>query len=299
MNDAGFRSGFVAVVGRPNVGKSTLVNRLVSEKVSIVTPKAQTTRHRVLGVLTDEISQTILVDTPGIHRRQYRALNRSMNRTAESSAAEADLAIQVVEAGRWTSEDTLVLDRLKRAGTPVGLLINKVDRIRDKASLLPFISDVRSKSEFEFIIPISARTGDNLESLMQEIRQRLPLSPALFPEDQFTDQTERQLVAEAIREKLTWLLRDEIPYSIAVVVEQFKTEGNLVRIQATIWVEKAGQKKIVIGEKGAMLKKVGSQARMELEKRLSKKVFLELWVKIQGDWADDERRLNSLGYYSE
>lgn len=299
MTEDDFRAGFVAIMGRPNVGKSTLVNRLVAEKVSIVTPKAQTTRHRVLGVLTDSSSQAVLVDTPGIHQREYRALNRSMNRAAENAAADADLAVLVVEAGKWKPEDALVLERIGRTGTPVGLLVNKVDRVKAKDELLPYISELQSKAEFEFIIPISARNGDNLEPLLREIRQRLPVSPPLFPEDQFTDQSERQLVSEIIREKLTWLLHEELPYSVAVVVEDFKVEGRLIRIQATIWVEKNGQKKIVIGEKGAMLKKVGSQARTELENRLDKKVFLELWVKVQGDWADDEQRLHSLGYHSK
>ncbi|MGD8379906.1 MAG: GTPase Era [Gammaproteobacteria bacterium] len=297
MNSAaGFRSGLVAVVGRPNVGKSTLINALVGQKVSIVTPKAQTTRHRILGIRSTPESQIVFIDTPGLHGREKKALNRLMNRTARSSLGDADCVLFVIKAGEWREDDELVLDAVRAAGRPTGLIVNQVDRIADKARLLPFIDEVSRRHAFDFVVPISARRGSNLDALVTEVATRLPEGPAWYPEDQVSDRPERFLVAEIVREKLMLHLGQELPYALTVDVEAFAVEGGLTRIAATIWVERDSQKAIVIGSAGRMLKRVGREARLELEKMLETRVFLDLHVKVREGWSDDDRALRSLGY---
>lgn len=290
------RSGLVAIVGRPNVGKSTLLNALVGEKVSIVTPKPQTTRHRIVGLLTQDGIQVGFVDTPGIHSQAKKALNRLLNKTAVSALQGVDLCLFVIEAGHWDAEDELVLERLRQAGIPVGLVVNKVDHIKSREQLLPFLQQMSGRHEFQFIVPVSASRGENLDGLLREVRARMPESPFFYPEDQLTDRSERFLVAELVREKLTRSLQQELPYALTVEIEQYELDGEMLRISAVIWVERPGQKAIVIGAGGSLLKRVGQQTRLELEKRLERKVFLQLWVKVKEGWSDDERALQSLGY---
>ena len=288
--------GLVAIVGRPNVGKSTLLNALVGEKVSIVTPKPQTTRHRIVGLLTDADTQIAFVDTPGIHGQAKTALNRLMNRTAVSALAGVDLVLFVCEAGRWTDDDQLTLDRLRGTAAPVGLVVNKVDRVKAKPVLLPFLKETAVRSTFAFSVPVSATKRDNLAPLFAEIRARLPEAPFLYDAEQLTDRSQRFLVAELVREKLMISLQQEIPYALTVEVEEYREDGALLRISTVIWVDRDGQKAIVIGAGGAQLKRIGRQVRLELEKRLERKVFLQLWVKVKSGWADDDRALRSLGY---
>lgn len=290
------RAGLVALIGRPNVGKSTLLNALVGEKVSIVTPKPQTTRHRIIGLLTEGDTQIGFVDTPGIHAGASRALNRLMNKTAMAALQGVDLALLLVEAGRWSDEDQLVLSRAIGAGVPLGLVINKVDRIKPRDRLLPFLQQASARHAFAFVVPLSASRGENLDGLLAEIHRRLPPQPFLYDPEQLTDRSQRFLVAESIREKLMLSLQQELPYGLTVEIEQYAEEEGLLRIAAVIWVERESHKGIVIGAKGALLKRIGSQVRHELEKSLAQKVFLQLWVKVKEGWADDERALRSLGY---
>jgi GTPase len=292
----GTRAGLVALVGRPNVGKSTLLNALVGEKVSIVTPKPQTTRHRIVGLLTEGDTQIGFVDTPGIHAGAKRALNRLMNKTAVAALEGVDLCLLLVEAGRWTEADELVLQRAKAAGVPLGLVVNKIDRIKSRDQLLPYLQDASRRHPFAFVVPLSASRRENLAALLAEVRQRLPVAPFLYDPEQLTDRSQRFLVAELVREKLMRVLQQELPYALTVEIEEYREDDGLLRIGAVIWVEREGHKAIVIGAKGALLKKIGSQVRLELEKRLGQKVFLQLWVKVKEGWADDERALRSLGY---
>ena len=296
MTEPDFHAGFVAIAGRPNVGKSTLVNALVGRKVSIVTPKPQTTRRRVLGVKTTERAQLIFVDTPGLHTGEGRALNKVMNRSAFAAASEADLCVLVVEALRWEDEDAHALQRLGSLGNPLGLVVNKVDRVSPKEHLLPFIEAMQARHDFSFIVPVSARRRENLAELEKLLAQALPVSPMLFPSEQFTDQDEALRAAEFVREQLILALRQELPYSVAVQIEESVLDGNLLRLSATIWVEREGQKAIVIGGGGGLLKNVGRAARLEMEREFGRKVFLQLWVKVREDWADDERALAQLGF---
>jgi GTP-binding protein Era len=295
---SGTRAGLVALAGRPNVGKSTLLNALVGEKVSIVTPKPQTTRHRIIGLRSEDNVQIAFVDAPGIHEGGTRALNRQMNRTAVAALAGVDLCLLLVEAGRWTEDDELVLRRARSSGAPLALVVNKIDRIRTRAQLLPFLQDLSRRHDFVFVVPISASRRENLDALLSEVRSRLPETPFLYDPEQLTDRSQRFLVAELVRERLMLLLQQELPYSLSVEVEKYAEEKGILHISAVIWVEREGQKAIVIGAKGALLKKVGSQVRLGLEKRLGQKVFLQLWVKVKEGWADDERALRSLGYES-
>ena len=290
------RAGYVALLGRPNVGKSTLLNRLIGQKISITAPKPQTTRHVILGIQTLPEAQIIYVDTPGLHRQGRRAMNRYLNRAAASVLGYVDVVVFLIEALRWTEEDQDVLQRLAEFGKSVVLAVNKVDRIADKRRLLPFLQEMAAKRLFTEVVPLAAINGDNVAALEQVIARLLPIGERIFPEDQITTASERFMAAELIREKLTRLLREELPYALTVEIEQFVEEGRLVRIHAVIWVERNSQKGIVIGEKGATLREVGRQAREDLERLLDRKVFLETWVKVREGWSDDERALRSLGY---
>ena len=290
------KCGYVAIIGRPNVGKSTLLNCLVGQKISITTPKPQTTRCQILGIKTIGDTQAVYIDTPGIHNAEKRAMNRYMNRLANSVMIDADVVVFVVEAMHWKEDDELVLEKLKHTESPVILAINKVDLIKDKSKLLPFIQKLEQKYNFAQIVPFSAKSAENVEALEKIIVGMLPEGPHLFPDDQLTDKGERFQAAEIIREKLIQATEQEIPYSTTVEVEEFKIEKNIVHISAIIWVERDGQKAIVIGKGGALLKKIGTQARKDLEKLLDQKVFLRLWVKVKSDWTDNEKVLHNLGF---
>ena len=298
------RCGSVAVVGRPNVGKSTLVNALVGAKVSIVSNRPQTTRHRLLGIATVEGGQLLLVDTPGLHRGEGRfkasAMSRVMNRAARGALEDVDAALMVVEAGRWDEEDSLVFKVLRDAGIPVVLVVNKVDRLKDKAALLPFLAQVGQEREFAAVHPVSALKRNGLEALVKDVLGLLPEAPPAFGEDEITDRSERFLAAELVREQLMRQLGAELPYATTVEIEHFTTEdspkGELARIGAVIWVERESQKAIVIGKGGARLKDIGSKARQQMEHLFGRKVFLETWVRVREGWSDDETALKAFGY---
>jgi GTP-binding protein Era len=291
-----YRCGFIALVGRPNVGKSTLLNRLIGQKISITSRRPQTTRHRIIGIKTLGNAQLIYVDTPGLHRYSGRAMNRHMNRTATLALQDVDVVVFLVEGLRWMPDDDLVLSELERLDWPVILAVNKVDLIADKETLLPGLQALSRKRVFAHIIPLSARKGDNVAELETCVEALLPVATPFFPEDQVTDRSERFLVAERIREKLFRKLARELPYGLSVEVEHFRRERHSIHIHALIWVERQSQKTIVIGKQGAVLREVGQQARVEIEKMLESKVNLKLWVKVKEGWADDERALKSLGY---
>ncbi|UCC57341.1 MAG: GTPase Era [Gammaproteobacteria bacterium] len=294
-----FRCGYIALVGRPNVGKSTLLNRLLGQKISITSKRPQTTRHRILGIKTGSRSQQIYVDTPGLHHYNGRAMNRHMNRAATLALADVDVVVFVVEGLRWTADDDLVLKKLEQVDCPVVLVVNKVDLVADKQSLLPGLKEMSGRGEFEQIIPLSASKGDNVDALEACVEALLPESPPFFPEEQVTDRSERFLVAERIREKLFRSLGRELPYGLTVEVESFRREERIIHIHALIWVERQSQKSIVVGKQGRVLKQVGRQARLEIESLLDSKVNLKLWVKVKEGWADDERALQSLGYTND
>jgi GTPase len=294
-----FRCGYVAIVGRPNVGKSTLLNRLIGQKISITSRKPQTTRHRILGIKTVEGAQLVFVDTPGVHRDGKRAINRHMNRTALAAIQDVDAIVFVVDGLEWTDEDQLVLDALKGVATPVILALNKVDTLPQKEVLLPYLQQLGEKMQFAEVFPLSAQKGTNVDVLENKLVELLPESEPIFAEDQVTDRSERFLAAEFIREKLMRSLGQEIPYALTVEIEQFKMDGPLRRVAAVIFVEREGQKRIVIGKAGQGLKEVGRQAREQMERTFGSKVFLELWVKVREGWSDDERALRSLGYKDE
>jgi GTP-binding protein Era len=290
------KAGYVALVGRPNVGKSTLLNHLIGQKISITSRRPQTTRHRIHGIRTTEAGQAVFVDTPGLHASGKRAMNRYLNRTAETALADVDVLVWVIDRPEWVAEDDLVLERIKRSGAPVILAINKVDRVEDKALLLPFLEQAQAVHPFAALVPVSALKGANLDVLDGKIMELLPEGEPIFPEDQVTDRSMRFLAAEIIREKLLRATSQEVPHALSVEIEQFKVEGGLTRIAAVIWVEREGQKAIVIGRKGDVLKKIGERARQDLENLVEGKVFLQLWVKVKEGWSDDERALRSLGY---
>ncbi|MFZ1325531.1 MAG: GTPase Era [Candidatus Contendobacter sp.] len=290
------RAGYAALLGRPNVGKSTLMNRLLGQKISITAPKPQTTRHVVLGIQTLPNVQIVYVDTPGLHRQDPRALNRYLNRAAASVLGYVDVVVFLIEALRWTKEDQDAMQRLSTFTGPVILAVNKTDRITAKPRLLPFLQQQAQQRAFSEIVPLSALKGDQVATLEQAIARCLPVGEFLFPAEQVTTASERFLAAELIREKLTRLLHAELPYALTVEIERFVVEERLTRIHALIWVERASQKGIVIGEKGATLREVGRQARQDLEQLLGRPVFLETWVKVRSGWSDDERALRSLGY---
>ncbi|MCL4131169.1 UNVERIFIED_CONTAM: hypothetical protein GTU68_026288 [Idotea baltica] len=300
MTELSFKSGYIAIIGRPNVGKSTLINRVLGQKLCITSRRPQTTRHRILGIKTEDDSQLIYVDTPGLHIDGKRAMNRYLNRAAASSIDDVDVILFVVDGLNWTDEDEQVLERLKsNANSPVILVLNKVDKLTDKAALLPHIQNIVTKYTFAKVLPISARKGINVDELETEIKLLVPEGELIFPEDQFTDRSSRFLAAEMVREKLFRLLGQELPYSITVEIETYKQDDKLLRIGAVIYVERDGQKSIVIGKKGELLKSVGREARIEMENLFETKVFLELWVKVRDGWSDNERMLKNLGYNDE
>jgi GTP-binding protein Era len=290
-----FRSGTVALVGRPNVGKSTLFNRMVGQKVSITSAKPQTTRHRISGILTTDAAQAVFVDTPGFQVRQGGALNRVLNRTVVRTLEGVDLVLVVIEAGRIQAEDRRVLSLLPRA-VPAILVVNKADKLADKARMVPFLQAAAKERDFAAIVPVSARTGRNVAELVRVLVGRLPEQPPIYAADALTDRSEQFLAAELVREKLFRSVGDEVPYGSTVVVEKFEQDGRLRRIHAAIVVEKAGHKAIVIGRAGEKLKAIATAARLDMEKLFGGKVYLEVWVKVRKGWSDDEAKLRQLGY---
>lgn len=293
-----FRCGFVAIVGRPNVGKSTLLNALLERKISIVSHKPQTTRHRILGIRSNEQSQIIFVDTPGLHSGGKRAMNRHMNRAAVTSLNDADVNLFVVEALRWIDEDQRVLEQLIERGRPIILAVNKVDKVTPRERLLPFIEEVSRKAHFAEIVPLSGLKQKNIDTLPALIAKYLPLSPPHFPLDQVTDRSPQFQASEIVREKLTQRLHQELPYGLTVEIERFAQEEGRLLVNAVIWVERAGQKAIVIGHGGEQLKEVGRAARIEMSELFGRPVHLELWVKVKENWSDSEAALRQLGYES-
>lgn len=288
--------GFVALIGRPNVGKSTLMNHLIGQKVSITSRRPQTTRNRVLGIDTQGEYQAVFVDTPGLHKEEKRAINRLMNRAAESALGDVELILLVVDATLWTDDDEMVFSKIENTKIPVVLVINKIDKLHDKATLLPLIERLSKRVSFKAIVPVSALRSTNLDDLKKLVFESLPEGPHCFSEDSITDRSSRFMAAELIREKLMRQMGDELPYSATVEIEEFKEEENLLRISAVILVERAGQKKMVIGAGGSRIKRIGTDARIDMEKLFDSKVFLNLFVKVKAGWADDERALKSLGY---
>ena len=290
------RCGYVAIVGRPNVGKSTLLNHLLGQKISITSRKPQTTRQRVLGIKTESDHQIIFVDTPGLHKDAEKALNRYMNRAASTAIRDVDLVVLVVDRTAWTEEDSMVLDQIQQSGRPCMLVVNKVDLLEDKTALLPHLRELADKGQFAAILPVSALRQHNVAELEQEILKFLPISEHFFPEDQITDRSQRFLAAEIVREKITRQLGEEIPYAITVEIEEFALDGEVLHISALIFVERKGQKIILVGEGGSRLRSIGTDARRDMELLFDCKVMLRLWVKVKSGWSDDERALRSLGY---
>ncbi|MGM0481403.1 MAG: GTPase Era [Pseudomonadota bacterium] len=289
--------GFVAIVGRPNVGKSTLLNYLLGQKISITSDKPQTTRHRILGVDTQGDCQAVYVDTPGMHLKEKRAINRVMNQTAAAAMNDVDLVLFVVENTKWTEDDSMVLEKLARTKRPVVLLVNKVDQLKDKSRLLPHLKWLSEQREFADMLPISATHGDNIDALRDIVKTYLQPGYHFYPADYVTDRSQRFMTAEIIREKLMRFTGEELPYETTVEIEQFgQSEKGTTHIHALILVERAAQKRMVIGEGGSKLKTIGTEARRDLEKLLDNKVLLKLWVKVKSGWSDDERALKSLGY---
>lgn len=295
--DENKHSGFVAIVGRPNVGKSTLINHLLGQKISITSSKPQTTRHRILGVDTDGDCQAIYVDTPGMHKEEPRAINRVMNQTASSALKDVDLVLFVVENLKWLEDDKMVLEKIQRSKTPVVLLVNKVDQLKDKERLLPHLQWLNEQHSFAAILPISATHGDNIDELRKIVRSHLQPGYHYYPEDYVTDRSVRFMAAEIIREKLMRFTGDELPYETTVEIEQFgHSDKGTTHIHALILVEREAQKRMIIGQGGSKLKTIGTEARRDLEKLLDNKVMMKLWVKVKSGWSDDERALKSLGY---
>lgn len=292
-----FRCGTAALAGRPNVGKSTLLNALIGFRLSIVSPRPQTTRHRILGINTNDDGQILYVDTPGLHRGAKRAMNRSLNRAARSAISDVDVAVQVIEGGRWTDEDEAVYAALGEQNTPRLLAINKVDLSKDKGALLPFVAKLAETHAFDEIHYVSALKKQGLRELEKAILSRLPVQPPMYGEDEVTDRSERFLAAEMVREQLMLRLDQELPYATTVEIEQFADRPDgVAEIHAVVWVERDGQKAIVIGQGGAQLKAIGSSARRNMERLFERKVFLKLWVKVREGWVDDESMLKKFGY---
>ncbi|OCG70031.1 GTPase Era [Gilliamella sp. Occ3-1] len=298
MTETTQHCGFVAIVGRPNVGKSTLLNQLLGQKISITSRKAQTTRHRIVGIDTQDNDQIIYIDTPGLHIEEKRAINRLMNRAASSSIGDVELVIFVVEGTHWNDDDEMVANKLKDCKSPVLLVINKIDNVIDKTQLLPHIQAISQKVNFLDVVPISAEKGEGVDIIKDIVKKHLPEGEHHFPEDYITDRSQRFMASEIIREKLMRFLGDELPYSVTVEIEQFKVDerNGMYRINGLILVERDGQKKMVIGNKGEKIKKIGIEARKDMQSFFDNKVHLELWVKVKAGWADDERALRSLGY---
>jgi len=301
MNTPTYRAGHVAVLGRPNVGKSTLVNALVGAKVSIVSPRPQTTRHRLLGIATFPDAQLLLVDTPGIHREQGKstasAMHRWMNRAAHGALEGVDVAVLVIRAGQWNDADSFVYEALRHAGLPVVLVVNQIDLIKEKAALLPYLAKVTEGRDFVGVHPISALKRNGLEALVKTVTGYLPEQPALYGEDEITDKSQRFLAGEMVREQLMRQLGEELPYATTVEIESFSVDGTMLRIGAVIWVERDGQKAIVIGKGGERLREIGSRARIQMEKLFGAKVFLQTWVRVREGWSDDEAALRTFGYH--
>jgi GTPase len=296
MNTIPHRAGHVAVIGRPNVGKSTLLNALVGAKVSITSNRPQTTRHRLLGIATFPEGQLLLVDTPGIHREQKRAMNRMMNRAARGAIEGVDAVMLVVRAGHWDDEDSLAFDVLREAGVPVVLVVNQVDRLKDKTALLPYLVKVSEGRQFAAVHPVSALKRKGLETLVHDVLALLPEQPPLYAEDEITDKSQRFLAGELVREQLMRQLGDELPYATTVEIERFVVDGALLRIGAVIWVERDGQKAIVIGKGGERLREIGAKSRQQMERLFGAKVFLETWVRVREGWSNDEAALRAFGY---
>ena len=290
------KAGYIALIGSPNVGKSTLLNYLLQQKLSITSRRPQTTRHSIIGIKTTALGQMVFVDTPGMHDGGGRAMNRYLNRTANTALTGVNLLVWIVDKTHWQDGNVAILQKIKTAAHPVILVINKIDQLTDKTVLLSFIDHAREYHDFVDIIPISALRGIHLEELESRIIELLPEGDLIYPEDQVTDRSERFFVAEIIREKLTRRLSQELPHALSVEIDQFKIEDTITRIHAIIWVEREGQKRIVIGAKGEGLKQVGQQSREDIEKMLDSKVYLNLWVKVKKGWSDDERMLQNLGY---
>ena len=290
--------GMVAIIGRPNVGKSTLLNRLLGQKISITSKKPQTTRHRIMGIHTDGPRQIVFIDTPGLHIEEQRAINRLMNRAAASSLADVSMVIFVVDGMTWTADDEMVLSKLRRGGEErkTVLAINKVDNIKDKEALFPYLEEVAKKYPFDEILPISASKGTNVKRILELAAESLPENPFFFPEDYVTDRSQRFMASEIVREKLMRFLGDELPYSVTVEIERFKWEEKHYHIAALVLVERDSQKRMVIGNKGERIKTIATEARIDMAAMLEQPVFLQVWVKVKSGWADDERALRSLGY---
>ena len=288
--------GFVVLMGRPNVGKSTLMNHLLKQKISITSRKPQTTRHRILGINTTDAGQIIYMDTPGMHNSEKRALNRYLNRTAETSLLGVDVIVWLIDGLSWHEYDEVIFKKLEQANLPVILAANKVDKVPDKEAILTFFNDAQHRYPFKHLVPISALKGTNLDQLEKLILPLLPARDLIYPEDQVTDRSERFLAAEIVREKLTRRLGDELPYALTVEIERYEEKPGITKIYAIIWVERLTQKNIVIGKDGDMLKKVGTDARHDIEKLIGQKVYLQLWVKVKKGWSDNERALQSLGF---
>lgn len=296
MTNQAQRCGYVAIIGRPNVGKSTLLNHILGMKLSITSRKPQTTRHQILGVKTTGNTQTIYVDTPGIHQRRGTAINKYMNRAATSILNDVDLILFVVQAKNWTEEDQAIIDKFKTVNCPVVLIINKMDKLENKKQLLPLIKELSLHYDFAETIPVSALNGINIEVLEQKISLLLPENEHVYPEDQFTDRSTRFLASEIIREKLIRELGQELPYTSTVNIDKYVEEKDIVHIHATIYVESTGQKAIIIGKKGSRLKSIGTKAREDISKMIDSKVYLNLWVKVREGWSNDEMALRGLGY---
>jgi GTP-binding protein Era len=293
--------GFIAIVGRPNVGKSTLLNQLLGQKISITSRKPQTTRHRIMGVETDGDYQAIYVDTPGLHIDEKRAINRLMNRAASSSLSDVNLVLFLVEGTHWTKDDEMVLNKLKKAGFPVILCVNKVDNVKDRNEVMLHMASLSEKMAFIDVIPVSAKHGKNIDVIRQHVREHLPKAIHHFPEEYITDRSQRFMASEILREKIMRFTGDELPYSVTVEIERFdfNPETDGFHINALILVERTGQKKMLIGKGGEKIKTIGREARLDMEELFGRKVFLETWVKVKSGWADDERALRSLGYIDD
>ncbi|CAH6861995.1 30S ribosomal subunit maturation GTPase Era [Vibrio chagasii] len=293
--------GFIAIVGRPNVGKSTLLNHILGQKISITSRKPQTTRHRIMGVETEGDYQAIFVDTPGLHIEEKRAINRLMNRAANSSLSDVNLVFFLVDGTHWTEDDEMVLNKLKKADFPVVLCINKVDNVQDRTNVMQHMMEVSKKMDFIDVVPISAKQGKNIDVLRKHVREHLPKATHHFPEEYVTDRSQRFMASEIIREKLMRFTGDELPYSVTVEIERFdyNPDNDGFHINALILVERTGQKKMVIGKAGEKIKTIGREARIDMEELFGRKVYLETWVKVKSGWADDERALRSLGYIDD
>ena len=290
------KCGYVALIGRPNVGKSTLMNHVLGQKISITSRKPQTTRHRILGINTTEAGQVIYMDTPGMHQVEKKALNRYLNKTADTTLLGVDVVVWLIDGLFWHDYDDVIFKKLERAGLPVILAVNKVDKVKNKDAILAFFAEAQTRYPFEEMLPISALKSTNLDKLEGILMELLPEGGMIYPEDQITDRPERFLAAEIVREKLTRRLGDELPYSMTVEIERYEEQEKITKIYAVIWVERSSQKNIVIGKQGEMLKKVGSDARVDIEKLIDQKVYLQLWVKVKKGWSNSERALQSLGF---